>query len=199
MIDYSGLRSSLKRLEEQHGNYRRGNPALSDLDREGIAESVIRGSRRSHRHHDRGSPEGPRVAPAAPARHGPPGSRNCAAPRPRPPIVAAACRARCSRPGWPPRRARVATSPSSPLSRAPSLSRTSSGRASSCSIPGHPDAGGRPGTSERPRCRSAPSVDEQLTDALTVTSSTSPSDSTSPAAIQSGPDTPAIEPRPCGV
>ena len=41
MIDYSKFRSSLKRLEEQHGNYRQGNPALSDLDREGIAESVI--------------------------------------------------------------------------------------------------------------------------------------------------------------
>ena len=41
MIDYEKFRLSLKRLEEQHGNYRRGNPALSDLDREGIAESVI--------------------------------------------------------------------------------------------------------------------------------------------------------------
>ena len=41
MIDYSKFRSSLKRLEEQNGNYRQGNPALSDLDREGIAESVI--------------------------------------------------------------------------------------------------------------------------------------------------------------
>ena len=42
MIDYSKFRSSLKRLEEQNGNYRQGNPALSDLDREGIAESVLR-------------------------------------------------------------------------------------------------------------------------------------------------------------
>ena len=42
MIDYSKFRSSLKRLEEQNGNYRHGNPALTDLDREGIAESVIR-------------------------------------------------------------------------------------------------------------------------------------------------------------
>ena len=42
MIDYSRFRSSLKRLEEQHGNYGHGNPALSDLDREGIAESVLR-------------------------------------------------------------------------------------------------------------------------------------------------------------
>lgn len=41
MIDYSKFRSSLKRLEEQNANCRRGNPALSDLDREGIAESVI--------------------------------------------------------------------------------------------------------------------------------------------------------------
>ena len=41
MIDYSKLRSSLKRLEEQHVNYRHENPALSDLDREAIAESVI--------------------------------------------------------------------------------------------------------------------------------------------------------------
>lgn len=41
MIDYSKLQLSLKRLEEQNGNYRQGNPLLSDLDREGIAESVI--------------------------------------------------------------------------------------------------------------------------------------------------------------
>ncbi|MCY3929815.1 MAG: nucleotidyltransferase substrate binding protein [Acidobacteria bacterium] len=41
MIDYDKFRLSLKRLEEQTENYRRGNPALSDLDREGIAESVI--------------------------------------------------------------------------------------------------------------------------------------------------------------
>ena len=41
MIDYGKFRSSLKRLEEQNGNYRQGNPALSDLDREGIAESVL--------------------------------------------------------------------------------------------------------------------------------------------------------------
>ena len=41
MIDYSKLRSSLKRLEEQHGNYLHGTPALSDLDREARAESVI--------------------------------------------------------------------------------------------------------------------------------------------------------------
>ena len=42
MIEYGKFRSSLKRLAEQNANYRRGNPALSDLDREGIAESVIR-------------------------------------------------------------------------------------------------------------------------------------------------------------
>ena len=41
MIDHSKFRSSLKRLEEQHANYRQGNPALSDLDREAVAESVI--------------------------------------------------------------------------------------------------------------------------------------------------------------
>ena len=42
MIDYSKLRSSLKRLDAQNANYRLGNPALSDLDREGVAESVTR-------------------------------------------------------------------------------------------------------------------------------------------------------------
>jgi len=41
MIDYTKFRLSLKRLEEQQENWHRGNPALSDLDREGIAESVI--------------------------------------------------------------------------------------------------------------------------------------------------------------
>ncbi len=41
MIDYSKFRLALKRLEEQHENYRHGNPALSELDHEGIAESVI--------------------------------------------------------------------------------------------------------------------------------------------------------------
>ena len=41
MIDYDKFRLSLLRLTEQYENYRRGNPALSDLDREGIAESVI--------------------------------------------------------------------------------------------------------------------------------------------------------------
>ena len=41
MIDYDKFRLSLTRLEEQHDNYRRDNPALSGLDREGIAESVI--------------------------------------------------------------------------------------------------------------------------------------------------------------
>ncbi len=41
MIDYSKFQSSLKRLEEQNRNHRQGNPLFSDLDREGIAESVI--------------------------------------------------------------------------------------------------------------------------------------------------------------
>ena len=41
MIDYDKFRLSLKRLEEQDANYRQENPALSDLDRDGIAESVI--------------------------------------------------------------------------------------------------------------------------------------------------------------
>ena len=41
MIDYEKFRLSLKRLEEQDANYRQENPALSDLDRDGIAESVI--------------------------------------------------------------------------------------------------------------------------------------------------------------
>lgn len=41
MIDYSKFRLSLLRLEQQHENWRQDNPALSDLDREGIAESVI--------------------------------------------------------------------------------------------------------------------------------------------------------------
>lgn len=41
MIDYTKFRFSLKRLEEQHTNHRQGNSLLSDLDREGIAESVI--------------------------------------------------------------------------------------------------------------------------------------------------------------
>ena len=41
MIDYGKFRLSLKRLKEQHENHQRRNPALSDLDREGIAESVI--------------------------------------------------------------------------------------------------------------------------------------------------------------
>ncbi len=41
MINYDKFQLSLIRLTEQYENYRRGNPALSDLDREGIAESVI--------------------------------------------------------------------------------------------------------------------------------------------------------------
>lgn len=41
MIDYDKFRMSLKRLEEQHANYRQLDSALSELNREGIAESVI--------------------------------------------------------------------------------------------------------------------------------------------------------------
>ena len=41
MVDYSRFRLSLKRLQEQHENHRQQNPALSDLNREAIAESVI--------------------------------------------------------------------------------------------------------------------------------------------------------------
>ncbi len=41
MIDYSKFRLSLERLQEQHENYRQPDPALSDLNREAIAESVI--------------------------------------------------------------------------------------------------------------------------------------------------------------
>jgi len=41
VIDYSKFQSSLKRLEEQNRNHLQGNPLFSDLDREGIAESVI--------------------------------------------------------------------------------------------------------------------------------------------------------------
>ena len=41
MIDYGKFRLSLKRLEEQHENYREQDPALPDLIREAIAESVV--------------------------------------------------------------------------------------------------------------------------------------------------------------
>ena len=41
MIDYDKFQLSLKRLEEQHENYRNPDSVLSDLTREGIAESVI--------------------------------------------------------------------------------------------------------------------------------------------------------------
>ncbi len=41
MIDYGKFRLSLKRLEEQHENYRQPDPDLSDLMRDAIAESVI--------------------------------------------------------------------------------------------------------------------------------------------------------------
>ena len=42
MIDYSKVRLSLKRLEQQYVDHRQGNPALSDPDREGVAESEAR-------------------------------------------------------------------------------------------------------------------------------------------------------------
>ena len=42
MIDYDNFRKSLKRLEEQHENYQRLDDSLSELNREGIAESVVR-------------------------------------------------------------------------------------------------------------------------------------------------------------
>ncbi len=41
MIDYQKFELSSKRLEEQYVNHQTENPVLSDLDREGIAESVI--------------------------------------------------------------------------------------------------------------------------------------------------------------
>lgn len=41
MIDYDKFRMSLKRLEEQHENYRTLDPSLPELIQEGIAESVI--------------------------------------------------------------------------------------------------------------------------------------------------------------
>ena len=41
MIDYDKFRLSLKRLEEQYENHRNFGPALPDITREGIAESVI--------------------------------------------------------------------------------------------------------------------------------------------------------------
>lgn len=41
MVDHSKLRLCLRRLEEQHRNYRTLGPAEPDLIREGVAESVI--------------------------------------------------------------------------------------------------------------------------------------------------------------
>ncbi len=41
MIDYTKYKLSLKRLEEQHDNYKRNDPAVSDLIRDAVAESVI--------------------------------------------------------------------------------------------------------------------------------------------------------------
>ena len=41
MVDYEKFRMSLKRLEEQYGNYRHLDVSLPELTREAIAESVI--------------------------------------------------------------------------------------------------------------------------------------------------------------
>ena len=41
MIDYDKFRLSLKRLEEQYENHKNCDPALPEITREGIAESVI--------------------------------------------------------------------------------------------------------------------------------------------------------------
>ena len=42
MIDYEKFQMSLKRLEEQHENYRTLDASLPHLTKEGIAESVVR-------------------------------------------------------------------------------------------------------------------------------------------------------------
>ena len=42
MIDYEKFQQSLKRLEEQQENYRTLDASLSQLTKEGIAESVVR-------------------------------------------------------------------------------------------------------------------------------------------------------------
>lgn len=42
MIDYSKFQSSLRRLKEQHENYRNLDCSLSELTRDGVKESVIR-------------------------------------------------------------------------------------------------------------------------------------------------------------
>ena len=41
MIEYDKFQLSLKRLEEQYDNHQQGGPEHSELDREGIAQSVI--------------------------------------------------------------------------------------------------------------------------------------------------------------
>ncbi|MCY3838838.1 MAG: nucleotidyltransferase substrate binding protein [Gammaproteobacteria bacterium] len=41
MIDYGKFRSSLKGLEEQHENHLHHDPSLTEITRNGIAESVI--------------------------------------------------------------------------------------------------------------------------------------------------------------
>ena len=42
MIDYDKFQKSLKRLERQYANYRNPDASLSGLNREAVAESVIR-------------------------------------------------------------------------------------------------------------------------------------------------------------
>ncbi len=48
MVEFGKLRSSLRRLEAQYANHRNENAALSDLDREAIAESVIQRFKTCH-------------------------------------------------------------------------------------------------------------------------------------------------------
>ena len=48
MINYDNFRKSLKRLEEQYENYQRLDDSLSELNREGIAESVVRRFKTCH-------------------------------------------------------------------------------------------------------------------------------------------------------
>ena len=74
-------------------------------------------------------------SPAAPAFAWRRASRSSPARRQRLRTAAGGCRPRCCRPGSPTPRPLVATSPSLPRCQDPSLSRTCSGRASTCSIP----------------------------------------------------------------
>src|SRR5262249_8821134 len=82
-----------------------------------------------------GTPGGaPGSPPAVPASTWPGASRTSPARPPPPRTAATASRPGCCRPGSPPPRPPAATSPSLPPGRGPSLSRTSSARASTCSI-----------------------------------------------------------------